>query len=215
MISVAPIRQALPDGSVATIPATWAEYEEYARSRGDRSIPRFKYANGLLHLKMPTFEHGQLDAIVADLIVWILNQQLRDYTRTTPVTLKVPKQAGIEPDHCFWIEHWRAVNGKKRIDLATDPPPDIVIEVDVTNFTQVDDYQPFKVPEVWLIRADRLEIFSLAPNRYVLTDTSRFFPDIAVQQVYGSILGAIAEGASLPRAIRQATPDYLNDGQRD
>ena len=207
MISVAPLRRSLPDGSVATIPATWAEYEQFAESRGDRSIPRLKYANGLLHLKMPTFEHGQLDAIVADLMVWVLNQQLRDYTRTTPVTLQVPNQAGIEPDCCFWIENWQAVSGKQRIDLATDPPPDIAIEVDVTNFTRVDDYEPFQVPEVWLIRADRLEIFSLTPNRYVLTDFSRFFPEIALQQAYQSVLREIADGASLPRAIRQALPD--------
>ena len=78
--------------------------------------------------------------------------------------------------------------------------------MDVTNFTCVDDYQPFKVPEVWLIRADSLEIFSLAPNYYVLTYISKFFPDIAVQQAYRRVIGAIAEGASLPRAIRQAMP---------
>lgn len=203
MISVAPIRQSLPDGSVATIPATWAEYVQLAQSREERSIPRLKYANGWLHLKMPTFEHGQLDALVADLIVAMLNQQLRDYTRTTPVTLQVPDQAGIEPDHCFWIEHWQSVSGKKRINLATDPPPDIAIEVDVTNFTQVDDYLPFKVPEVWLIRANRLDIFSLMATGYGQVERSQFFPEVPVQPIYQAVIAAISEGASLPRAIRQ------------
>lgn len=74
---------------------------------------------------MPTFEQGQRDAIVADLIVSILNQPLRDYTRSTPVILHVPNQATIEPDHGFWIENWQSVSGKKRIDLSTDPPPDL------------------------------------------------------------------------------------------
>ncbi|MGD1908277.1 MAG: Uma2 family endonuclease [Leptolyngbyaceae cyanobacterium] len=204
MISVAPIRQSLPDGSVATIPVTWAEYQQFAQSREDRSIPRLKYANGLLHLKMPTFEHGQLDALVADLIVALLNQQLRDYTRTTPVTLQVPDRAGIEPDHCFWVQNWQAVNGKKRIDLATDPPPDIAIEVDVTNFTRVADYEPFNVPEVWLIRSDRLDIFTLTAKSYALSETSQFFPERAIQLLYQQVLKTISNGASLPRAIRQA-----------
>jgi len=203
MISAIPIRQSLPDGSVATIPATWSEYEEFAESRGDRSIPRLKYASGLLHLKMPTFEHGQLDALVADLIVALLNQTLQDYTRTTPVTLQVPEQVGIEPDHCFWIENWQTVSGKKRIDLATDPPPDIAIEVDVTNFTQVSDYAPFKVTEVWLIRANELAVFAMTSEFYVEQSRSQFFPNVDLQQTYRDVLGAIANGASSPRAIRQ------------
>ncbi|PSR19150.1 hypothetical protein C8255_03580 [filamentous cyanobacterium CCP3] len=57
------------------------------------------------------------------MIVAILNRHLRDYVRTTPVTLQIPDQAGIEPDHCFWLNNWAVVSGKSQIDLATDPPP--------------------------------------------------------------------------------------------
>lgn len=201
MIAIAPINS-LPDGSVATIPMDWAEYKQLVVNRGDRSIPRLKYANGCLTLKMPTFEHGQLDAIVADLIVAILNQQLRDYIRTTPVTLQIPEQAGIEPDHCFWLSNWAAINGKRRIDLAVDPPPDIAVEVDVTNFTNVADYRPFNVAEVWLIRENRLEIFALTAEGYGSVGASQFFPDIAVPTLYQQVIAAIVDGVSPPRAIR-------------
>ncbi|MEO0535652.1 MAG: Uma2 family endonuclease [Cyanobacteria bacterium P01_A01_bin.123] len=201
MIAIAPIKS-LPDGSVATIPMSWLEYAQLMTARGNQSIPRLKYANGQLSLKMPTFEHGQLDAIVADLIVAILNQQLRDYIRTTPVTLQIPEQAGIEPDHCFWLNHWQAVNGKRRIDLATDPPPDIAVEVDVTNFTNIADYKPFKVAEVWLIRGDTLDIFVLTSGEYMQVDSSQFFPDVDVPTLYQQVVAAIANGASPPRAIR-------------
>jgi Uma2 family endonuclease len=201
MIAIAPIKS-LPDGSVATIPMSWADYQQLAASRGHRSTPRFKYADGYLTLKMPTFEHGQLDAIVADLIVAILNQQLRDYVRTTPVTLQIPETAGIEPDHCFWLKNWADVSGKSRIDLATDPPPDIAIEVDVTNFTNVADYELFKVPEVWLIRGNVLAIFGLTSRGYAPAESSQFFPDTAIPKLYQQVMAAIAEGASPPGAIR-------------
>jgi Uma2 family endonuclease len=201
MIAIAPIKS-LPDGSVATIPMSWADYQQLAASRGDRSTPRLKYADGYLTLKMPTFEHGQLDAIVADLLVAILNQQLRDYVRTTPVTLQIPEQAGIEPDHCFWLNDWAAVSSKSRIDLATDPPPDIVVEIDVTNFTNIADYERFKVPEVWLIRGNVLVIFGLTSGGYTQSESSQFFPDIAVPQLYQQVIAAVADGASPPRAIR-------------
>ena len=44
---------------------------------------------------MPTFKHGQLDAIITDLVVAILNQRQRDYVRTTSVILQISEQAGI------------------------------------------------------------------------------------------------------------------------
>ena len=183
---------------------SWAEYQQLIATRGDHSIPRLKYINGYLALKMPTFEHGRLDAIVADLIVAILNQQLRDYIRTTLVALQIPEQAGIEPDHCFWLSNWAAVNGKSRIDLATDPPPDIAVEVDVTNFTNIADYQPFNVAEVWIIRGDTLAIFAIAPEGCVQTDSSQFFSDVDIPQLYQQVISAVVDGASPPKAIRSA-----------
>lgn len=203
MIAIAPIKS-LPDGSVATIPMSWADYQQLIANRGDRGTPRLKYANGYLTLKMPTFEHGQLDATVADLIVAILNQQLRDYVRTTPVTLQIPERAGIEPDHCFWLDNWEAVSGKSRIDLASDPPPDIAVEVDVTNFTKVADYEPFLVPEIWLIRGDILAIFALKPGGYTQSESSRFFPNMNISKLYELVMKSIAGGSSPPRAIRSA-----------
>jgi Uma2 family endonuclease len=201
MIAIAPIKS-LPDGSVATIPMGWAEYEQLLFTRNDQSVPLLKYADGYLALKMPTFEHGQLIAIVVDLIVAILNQQLRDYVHTTPVTLQIPEQAGIEPDHCFWLNDWAAVNSKSRIDLATEPSPDIAIEVDVTNFTKVADYQPFQVPEVWLIRGDRLAIFTLTTDGYQPAKRSQFFPEMALPSLYQQVVAAVTDGASPPQAIR-------------
>ena len=201
MIAIAPIKS-LPKGSVATIPMGWAEYQQLVASRGNQCVPRLKYANGHLTLKMPTFEHGQLKAIIIDLMVAILNQQLRDYIHTTPVTLQIPEQTGIEPDHCFWLNNWATVNGKSRIDLATDPPPDIAVEVDVTNFTNIDDYQRFKVAEVWLIRDQVLAIFVLSPEGYVQAESSQFFPEITMPTLYKKVITAVADGISPPRAIR-------------
>ncbi|NJL45237.1 MAG: Uma2 family endonuclease [Leptolyngbyaceae cyanobacterium SM2_3_12] len=180
---------------------SWADYQQVAESRGDRSIPRLKYARGHLYLKMPTFEHGVLDELISDLVKALLRQQDRDCVATTPVTLKVPEQAGIEPDHCFWIENWQAVNGKKCIDLAQNPRPDIVIEVEVTSFTQVDDYQAFQIPEVWVIRDAQLALYSLTSSEYIPVEKSRFFPDTSVQALYREALQEIENGISSLRAV--------------
>jgi Uma2 family endonuclease len=94
------------------------------------------------------------------------------------------------------------VSGKSRIDLATDPPPDIAVDVDVTNFTNIADYERFKVPEVWLIRGNMLAIFVLTSGGYSQAESSQFFPDTAIPKLYQQVMAAVAEGASPPGAIR-------------
>ena len=41
-------------------------------------------------------------------------------------------QRGFEPDECFYIQHAELVRGKKQVDLAEDPPPHPIIEIDIT-----------------------------------------------------------------------------------
>ena len=75
--------------------------------------------------------------------------------------MELPEESGIEPDYCFYIDHWPAVSGKERIDWTNDPPPDLVLEIDVTSFTDVNDYLPYQVPEIWLLRNQVLAIYHL------------------------------------------------------
>jgi Uma2 family endonuclease len=48
-------------------------------------------------------------------------------------TFKRPGLSGAEPDECFYIENINIVKGKKRIDFTQDPPPDLVVEIDITS----------------------------------------------------------------------------------
>ena len=79
---------------------------------------------------------------------------------------------------------------------------DIAVEVDVTNFTNVADYEPFEVPEVWLIREKVLTIFALTPRGYTPVEVSQFFPDVVIATLYRQVMAAIEEGSSPPSAIR-------------
>ena len=91
--------------------------------------------------------------------------------------MELPEKSGIELDYCFYIEHWPAISGKKRINWVTDPPPDLVVEVNVTHYTDVNDYLPYRVPEVWLFKQRQLIIYGLQDEAYVLQEQSRYFPN--------------------------------------
>ncbi|MEG5140167.1 hypothetical protein QUB52_24245, partial [Microcoleus sp. A6-C6] len=53
----------------------------------------------------------------------------------------------------------------------------------VTSYTDVDDYLPYRVPEVWLFKQNRLRIYCLEDEGYVETSISRYFPDFNISEL--------------------------------
>ncbi|MGL5058847.1 MAG: Uma2 family endonuclease [Microcoleus sp.] len=175
---VSPEKIQLPPGSVVRLPATWQEYQSLYSRRGDGSIPRLKYRNGEVLLMSPLPVHGKDANLIADIVKAILDWDGREYDAFTPVTMTLPEESGIEPDYCFYINNWQAVRGKKRIDWQNDPPPDLVIEIDVTSYSDVQDYLPYRVPEIWLFKKQQLLIYLLQGTKYQLQTESFYFPKI-------------------------------------
>jgi len=75
------------------------------------------------------------------------------------------RQRGLEPDECYWITHEAAVRGKDRINLRTDPPPDVALEVDVTrsSLNRLAIYAKLNFPRFGGPRARRSAAISWAP----------------------------------------------------
>jgi Uma2 family endonuclease len=115
--------------------------------------------------------------------------------------MELPEEGGIEPDYCFYIDNWEAVSGKQRIDWRTDPPPDLVLEIDITSYSDINDYLPYRVPEVWLFKRNQLRIHQLQGNTYLLQTQSRYFPEIDLQSVVDRAL-QIAYDRNTSAAIR-------------
>ncbi|MEH2382610.1 MAG: Uma2 family endonuclease [Nostoc sp.] len=167
----------LPPGAVLKLLGDWQDYQVLSQQLSDRSLPRIKYRRGEILLMAPLPEHGR-DVSLLSLIVTVLLDHLnRIYDSFTPITMSLPEISGIEPDYCFYIENWRAVVGKKRIDWESEPPPDLVIEIDVTSYTDINDYLPYRVPEVWMLKSNRLLIYRLQAESYVITESS-YFPNV-------------------------------------
>ena len=198
---ISPEEIRLPAGSVVRIPGTWQEYQALCDRRGDGSVPRIKYRSGEVLLMSPLPKHGRDASLIADIIKTLLDWIGREYDAFTPVTIQLPEESGIEPDYCFYIDHWQAVSGKERIDWRTDPPPDLVLEIDVTSYSDVEDYLPYRVPEVWLVRNQQLLIYQLEGDRYGVKSQSQYFPEVNLVDVVTRCL-AIAYQRNTSVAIR-------------
>ena len=116
--------------------------------------------------------------------------------------MKLQQQSGIEPDYCFYIDNWQAVSGKKRIDWAVEPAPDLVIEIDITSYTDVNDYLAYQAPEVWLFKSDRVTIYGLESDRYIVKERSRYLTSFAVLDLVNDCFED-ANRSNTSRGIRQ------------
>jgi Uma2 family endonuclease len=130
---------------------------------------------------MPLPEHEVDNELIGDLVKILLEELDIDSECFGSTTFKRQTMtAGIEPDQCFYIEHHAAMIGKRRVNLAIDPPPDLAIEVDVTSKTGLDAYEALGVPELWRFEEDVLRISRLQNGAYQDALVSRHFPQFDV-----------------------------------
>jgi Uma2 family endonuclease len=199
---ISPEKIEIPPGSVLMIPGSWEDYQTLSNQLCDRSIPRLKYRPGEIWLMSPLPEHGRNASLVADIVKAILDHVGKEYDAFTPITMKLPQRSGIEPDYCFYIDNWLVVSGKKRINWEVDPAPDLVIEIDINSYTDVNDYLVYKVPEVWLFKSDRVTIYCLQSGRYIVNNRSCYFPDLDILQLIADCL-QVPSDRNTSMAIRQ------------
>ena len=208
---VTPEKIQLPPGAVVRLPGSWQDYQALSQQLGDRSIPRIKYRLGEILLIAPLSEHGRKANLSADVVKVLLDHLEQEYEAFTPVAMELPEESGIEPDYCFYIDNWAAVAGKDRINWSVEPPPDLAIEVDVTSYTDVNDYLPYRVPEVWLLKKNQLVIYGLqSDERYQIQTSSRYFPNINVSEIMAECF-RIAYERNTSAAIRELRRRLANE----
>jgi Uma2 family endonuclease len=160
----------------------WKFYRAMLRELDERPS-RINYDRGMLEVMDLPFEHEHYKAMLG-LMVGLVALTFRiPVARGGSVTLmRTVKRRGVDADQCYWIANEAAVRTKKRIDLRVDPPPDLVIEVDVMDsvVNREKIYASLGVPEMWLLRDARLQAFALEQGAWQPIEQSRSFPFLRV-----------------------------------
>ena len=131
-----------------------------------------------VRIRSPLPAHERPHRIIAYIVTAILDAQDRFWEDFGSTTFKQPKQAGLEPDTCFYIQNAERVRTLMRMDMDTDPPPDLAIETDVTAKITLDAYATLQVPEVWVYDNGRLTIHLLQNGEYQPGTPSQVFPNL-------------------------------------
>jgi Uma2 family endonuclease len=166
-------------------PLSWETFKNLMTDVGDGRGWRFAYDNGVLEIRMPLPLHEEPKVLIANFIeAWVdaLDIEARQLGALT-LEREGLKRA-IEPDTCFYIQNEALVRGKNSLDLKTLPPPDLAVESDHTNssLNKFNIYAALGVPELWLYRKQRIEVYLLTEGRYELSDTSLALPLFPIQE---------------------------------
>ncbi|MDJ0536857.1 MAG: Uma2 family endonuclease [Xenococcaceae cyanobacterium MO_207.B15] len=157
---------------------SWSEFEAILEDLGEKRSSRIAYDCGNLAIMTPLPEHEINKIYISNFVEVLLEELDIEFCPLGSTTFKNQSMAkGIEPDNCFYIQHESAVRGKNRLDLTIDPPPDLAIEVDVTNRTYPEIYSALGVPELWRFEAGKLQILVLDSGKYREYQVSPNFPD--------------------------------------
>lgn len=168
------------EGRVLLRNVSWETYERLIDEREERSVPRFFYDRGELEIMSPSTEHDRVSRILALLVELVAAEIGLDVDSVGSTTFKSEAlERAFEPDECFYFsEGAEQVRGKKNIDLdAGDPPPDLIVEIDLTNpsLDKLPIYARMGVAEVWRHADGKSEILVLdeAGTGYVKSVDSR------------------------------------------
>jgi Uma2 family endonuclease len=162
---------------------SWETFETLLKETGEDRGLRFAYDCGTLEIMTPLFEHENPKSNFANFIVALAEELDIEIKSAGSTTLKRKiVNRGIEPDNCYYIQNEPAVRGRQELDLETDPPPDLAIEIDITS-SSVDKlgiYSALGVPELWRYNGRVLKFYHLVEREYVQREFSVAFPFVSV-----------------------------------
>src|SRR3954468_5260884 len=115
--------------SVVFHDADWGLYRAILR-RYDEPPSRINYDRGVMEVMTLSLEHENYKSVIGYMIAQLAVALRVPMKNAGSTTLKRKRfRRGLEADQCYWVQNERLVRDKKRIDLRTDPPPDLVVEI--------------------------------------------------------------------------------------
>lgn len=182
----------VPEQRVVFDSITWDGYLKIHEAIGETRSSRLVYDCGILEISMPFEDHEFLVRMIERVILCFVFEMRGKLKTMGSTRLDYPYLGrGAEPDNAYYLGNQPRVKGRK-VDLAQDPPPDLVIEVDISP-SRVDKFALYAVmgiPEFWQFDGETLQFFVLDQGSYQAVDNSPNFPLLSKDRFYEFLVAA-------------------------
>ncbi|MDA1231917.1 MAG: Uma2 family endonuclease [Planctomycetota bacterium] len=152
----------------------WDTFVELSEQRRG-SVPRMTFDEGVLELMSPRRQHENIGSLIGRIVetyTEVVDIEIQTVASTT--FKRKDLQKAFEADESYYIEHAEQIRPKEEVDLTIDPPPDLVIEVEITSsaIQKLKLFAAMGVSEVWRHDGERLQMFALSDGKYIAVKTS-------------------------------------------
>lgn len=163
----------------------WETFVELSEQRRG-SVPRMTFDEGVLELMSPRRQHESIGGLIGRLVeTYTEVMEIEIQTVASTTFKRKDLQKAFEADESYYIEHAEQIRPKEEIDLTIDPPPDLVIEVEITSSTiqKLKLFAAMGVPEVWRHDGERLQMYYLQEGEYRQIDASPSIPGLTAAMI--------------------------------
>jgi Uma2 family endonuclease len=165
---------------------SWDAYLQILHALPQSRGARLTYDDGVLEITVPLEIHEFAGRLIERFICTLVELMGLRIKTMGSTTMNYPSlKQGAEPDNAYYIQNQPLVKGRN-VDFSQDPPPDLVVEIDITHTDIAKNkfYAKLGVPEFWRFDGNILRIYQLHSGEYIETEVSSTFPQVPTDRLY-------------------------------
>ena len=111
---------------------SWQTYSALV-DESEHASGRMTYDQGTLEIMSPLMPHESSKSLIGRMIeMFTLIRRIDIRTSASTTFRRTDLKRGFEADESYYVQNAELIRGKREIDLSIDPPPDLVVEVEIT-----------------------------------------------------------------------------------
>ena len=157
----------LPCEKIILRNVAWTTYENLIAEQPESAGLHFYYDDGDLEIMTESYKHGKISSLLELIVVALADELDVDFVPAGETTFKKKEEKkGFEGDGSFYFQNAALVRAKDEIDLAKDPPPELVIEIGITNpsLPKFPIFAGIGVAEIWRYDGTEVRFYRLQEN---------------------------------------------------
>jgi len=160
---------------------SWKTYQQLVENLMGKRAIRLTYDGEDLEIMVVSYKHDSYSFVLGEIVSTIGDWLELDFVGAGSTTFRAEKkQKGFEGDQSFYFKNGEIVRGKDEIDLTVDPPPELVVEVDITHgsLSKFPILAAIGVEEIWRFDGNEVIFYRLQNEDYKQVAESVCLPGV-------------------------------------